>query len=238
VDHLDPLDLPPLVGREPGRVALGRQGEGRGSQPQDVEDQGLVIPFPAPGQEPGLGRPAVGDGRPSRGRPAPVHPTIEDVGQGADLLLLRRVGLEIGGGGENSRQQQRGVDGGELAAPCSPAALHVEEVVVEAVVARGVGLGTLGASGEEAQRGQRAPHRLVPRHQVALERNGIGGQGHAHRGDAGRPILAGLVAHQSVARVRLVEEEAERLLLERGEVVRLLPCHPLDPRPARSQATG
>jgi hypothetical protein len=48
--------------------------------------------------------------------------------------------VEVTVGGEHAGEQEGGVDGGELAPPGPPAALHVQEVVVEAAEAGGVRL--------------------------------------------------------------------------------------------------
>jgi len=49
-----------------------------------------------------------------------------------------------------------GVDRGQFALPGAPPRLHVEKVVIEALVIGGVGLRAVRAAPEEPQRGQRA----------------------------------------------------------------------------------
>ena len=94
------------------------------------------------------------------------------------------------------------------------AAVHVQEVVVEALVAGGVGFGALGTLPEEAQRGQGAANRLPSREEAALDADRVGGESHADRGDARRPVAPRLVPHEAVARVGLVEEVGEALSLD------------------------
>ena len=52
---------------------------------------------------------------------------------------------------------------------------------------------------------------------MALDTDRIGGQRHAHGGDAGRPVFLGLVEHEAVTSVDFVNEVAERLLLKMAQ---------------------
>src|SRR5215831_19689312 len=78
--------------------------------------------------------------RPAVPGPVPVGPAVDRVGQAADLGLVGRVLVEIRGGGEHPREQERRVDRGELTLPHAAAGLDVEEVVEEALVPGGVRL--------------------------------------------------------------------------------------------------
>ena len=151
VEHLAAVDLLPLVGRAVSGVALGRQREGRRAEAEQVQQQPLVVAGPAVRDEAGLRSPAVGDRRAAVQRPLPVGPAVELVGQAADLGLLLGVRVEVGGAGEHPGEQEGRVDRGELALPDPASALHVQEVVVEALVAGGIGLRAVRAVAEEAQ---------------------------------------------------------------------------------------
>src|SRR5262249_27095216 len=67
-----------------------------------------------------------------------VNTAVESLGQSPDLLLLLRIVIEVDANGENACQQQRRVESGQLALPGAPPRLHVEEVVVEPFVTRGI----------------------------------------------------------------------------------------------------
>ena len=208
----------PLVGGGPGGVALLGERVGRRAEAEHVEQHGLVVALPAVGQEAALRRPAVRDGRPAALRPAPVHAAVERVGQRADLVLVGRVAIEVGGGGQHARQEERRVDGRELAPPGATARLHVEEVVVEPPVAGGVGLRPLRAVAEEPQPGEHHPGDLVAREQPSLDEERRRRQRHPDRGDAGRRPLRGLVRDQPVLAVDLVEVILEGHPLQGGEI--------------------
>src|SRR5690606_2119396 len=109
-------------------------------------------------------------------RPCPVAAAVEGVGEGPDLRLHRPLPVEVAGGREGAGEEERGVDGGQLAATGPPAGPHVEEVVVEAAVARGVGGGALRALVEEPERGGDGLGRLAPRQPPRLGRDGEAGE--------------------------------------------------------------
>ena len=81
---------------------MGRRAEG-----QQIEQEPLVIPFIAIRQEAGLGLPAVAECRPAIARPVPVGTVVERVGEVSDVGLFLRVGIEVGGTGKSSREQER-----------------------------------------------------------------------------------------------------------------------------------
>ena len=112
----------------------------RRAQAEHVQEQPLVVALPAVREEAGLRPPAVRERRAAVPGPVPVGPAVERVGQAADLGLVGRVVVEIGGGGEHAREQERRVDRGQLALPDAAAGLDVEEVVEEALVPGGVRL--------------------------------------------------------------------------------------------------
>ena len=144
----------------------------------------------------------------------PVRAAVEGVGQGADLVLVFRVAIEVRGGGQHAREQERRVDGGQLALPDAPPGLHVEEVVVEPLVAGGVRLRPLRAVPEEPQLGEHPLGHEVAGQDPALDDERGRRQGHPDRGDAaGRAVLR-LVPDQPVAVVDLVNVVLDRPPLE------------------------
>src|SRR5438128_9382319 len=80
--------------------------------------------------------------------------------------------------GQDAGQEQRGVDGRELATPLALSGDRVEEVIKLAVY-----LG--GALGEELESGSHALRSLFRLDPAAFHSDGDGGQAEAGRGDAG-----------------------------------------------------
>jgi len=103
--------------------------------------------------------------------------------------------------------------------PDPPAGVHVEEVVVEAPVSRGVGLLALGAVAEEAQRGERPSGGLATREEAALRGHDIGGEAEPGGRDAARGAFARAVGDQPVVRIRGAEEVADGVALKRLEIL-------------------
>ena len=150
-------------------------------------------------------------------RPAPVGAAIEVVRDPPDFGFVRIVLAEIGGCGEHAGEEQGGIDGGKLALPDPFPRLHVEEMVVEALVAGGVGLGAMRRVAEETQRGQRAGDRVGAAHIAARHAHRIGGQRKAGRSDRGRRARRRAIGHQSVLRIGFLGEIVEREALEIAE---------------------
>jgi hypothetical protein len=145
--------------------------------------------------------------------PLPVHAPVQHVGQFADLAFFRRVGRIVAGAGQHARDQQGGVDAGQLAVKCARTAVHIQEMVIKTLVAGGRGRVALLAVGEEAQCRQRAPDRVRARHAAPFHTDRIHRQCHADCGDTGGPIVGSLVADKAVGRIDLVDEVVERVLL-------------------------
>jgi hypothetical protein len=76
---------------------------------------------------------------------------------------------------------------------------------------------TLPAVPEETQSGERSPDRLGACDESALGTNWVTGERQPNRGDARRRVTACVVRHQSVRRVRFLEEILERVSLKRIE---------------------
>ena len=187
---------------------------GRRAEAEDVQQHRLVVALPAIWQEAAFRLPPERDGAVVDLRPAPVGAPVQRVGQRADFFLLAVAAVEVAGGGQGARQQEGGVDRRQLALPCAAAGLHVEEVIVEAAVAGGVGLGAVRAVPEESQRRQRALDRRGARNEAALDADRVHGQREADGGDAGRPAGRALVDHQAVDRIGFLHKIGERFALE------------------------
>jgi hypothetical protein len=79
-------------------------------------------------------------------------------------------------------------------------------MVVKALVAGGIGFGALWTVPEKTQRSQRSFYRRGTRHESALYSHRISRQGKAGSGNAGRPIRRGLVDHQPIIWIRLMQK--------------------------------
>jgi hypothetical protein len=207
------MDLPPLVGRGICSIALFRQREAGRTEAEDVHEQGLVVALPMVRDEAILGAPAMGERRPTVQGPAPVRSTKELVGQTSDLRLLLAVAVEVGRTGEHAREEEGGIDGRQLAVPHAPTGLHVEEVIVEALVAGRIRLGSVRAVAEESESSEGDRWREFPCDHASLDEDRKGGQRQPDRRDAGRCALLGLVADETVLWVGLVE-----VVLQRGQL--------------------
>ena len=214
VEKLPAVDRLPLVGRAVGGVALARQRKGRRTEAEQVHQQRFVVAGPGIREEARLGSPAVGDRRAADEHPLPVRPTVEFVRQPADLGLLLGIRVEVGGTGEHPGEEECRVDRRELALPDAPTGLHVEEVVVETLVARCIRLRPLRAVAKEAQCLQRDRGRELAGDHAAFDEHRDGRQSEAHGGDAARSAGIGLVADQAVGRVGLVQVVLERRQLK------------------------
>jgi len=124
----------PVIGRTPGGPRRRIDGVHRCAQRQQVDDHGFVVAAPVQLDE-SVGRhPAQRDQRRARLRPGPVHARINGVDQ-LPYPRLIVVGLvEPALAEQHSGQQQRRVHRRQLAATGSQSAVHVEEVIEEAMV--------------------------------------------------------------------------------------------------------
>src|SRR5665811_2620829 len=87
-------------------------------------------------------------------------------------------------------------------------------MIIKALVTGGVGFGALRAVPEETQRGQRSFYRRGTRHKPTLDGHGVSCQREAGSGNTGRPIRCGLVDHQPVVWIGLMQEIAKGFVLE------------------------
>ena len=78
----------------------------RRAQPQDVQQQRLVVAFPSVVEESTFGLPAVRNRCTLVLCPLPIGAPIKRVGKGADLLLVNVVRVEINPRRQRTRQQK------------------------------------------------------------------------------------------------------------------------------------
>ena len=91
-------------------------------------------------------------------------------------------------------------------------------MIIEAVVTRSVRLGALRAVPEKSQCGENCLDCRRARDEAALDGYRIHCQGEPSGGNAGRPIGRGLVEHQSIFRIGLVQKIAEGFALKRFQL--------------------
>ena len=204
----------PLVSGSPRCVAFLRQRISGRAEPQDIQHKRLVVTLPPPFQKSAFGFPPVRDRSATVLRPWPVSAAIERVGKGAYFLFLSRIRVKIRAGSQRTGEQNGAVHGRQFALPGAPAGLHVEKMIVKAVVAGSVRLGTLRTVPEKSQCGEYSLDRRRARDEAALDRDRIHRQGETGGGNAGGPIGRGLVEHQSIVRIGLVQKVAERFRAE------------------------
>ena len=151
VQELVVVDLPPLVGGGPGGIALLGQRIRRRAKAEQVQEQRLVIALPAIRQEAALRLPPVRDRRAAVLRPCQSARRYSSSASVRISCSSAEVVPEIGRRRQHARQQKRRIDRGQLTLPDTPSGLHIEEMVIEAFVARGLRLPPLGAVVEEPQ---------------------------------------------------------------------------------------
>src|SRR5947199_3097654 len=107
----------------------------------------------------------------------PVSAGIELLREVPDLAFRRSVAVVILTGEQHAEQQHGSVDARQLDVAEALAALHVEEMVEEALIAALASrLRSLGSVPEEAQRRQRQVARVGSRTPAALDSDGISGE--------------------------------------------------------------
>ena len=185
-----------------------------GRQTQNIQNSRLVIAIPAIVQESALRLPSLPHGRCTAARPLPIDAAVDRIGAFADLVLVWRVLAEIDGSGQHAREKQRCVDQRHFTPPDALAGLHVEEVVIETLIAGRVRLVRLAAVPKKAQGDQRACRCVRTRHPSALHSNRITRQREAYDGDAGGRAGPAGIGHQAVLRVELLHKIAERRALK------------------------
>ena len=201
----------PLVGVR-RRLEGGRRDRvRRRADREGVQDQRLRVALPAVAEEAALGGPPHRDRLALVHRPLPVDGVVEGVGAVADLRLVRVVGVvEEGGGAEEARDQERRVDGRQLARPGAAAVHHVEEVVEEAPVPDAVLRAVLGRVAEEADRRERDLAGGLAGHPPPRHSDGQRREAEADRRDRRGAVGHGAVHDEPVRPVRLAREVGER----------------------------
>ena len=202
-----------------GAGPLGPRGRGdresRRAQRHHVEQHRLVVAAPVVVEETLFRRPPVTDRGRTHLRPLPVDAAVDLLCEVADLRFLRLRAVEIGLAEKRTRQEQRSVDGRELAVVEALARLHVEEVIEEALVAgRATAVGTLRRAAEEAERRKHPLPRRLARDITALDADRISSQPEADRGHTGKRRSRITIRDQAVFRVGGVPEIMERALFE------------------------
>ncbi len=179
---------------------------------QDVHEHRFVIAGPIVVDEAAFGIPAHRDQRLALLQPGPIDALVERVGNFADFRLARVAAIVVALRKQHAHHQQAGIHARHLDPwLVALALLHVEEVVVEAVIAAlAFALRALRRIAEELQRGQRAVDRLRAADPTVLDPDRIRGQREAHRRDAREGSRRETVRRQAVDFIGRVPEELER----------------------------
>src|SRR6185437_2805925 len=159
----------PFVSGCPRRVAFLRQRMRGRTQSQDIQHERFVVAFPAVLEKSAFGLPAVRDRSATVLRPGPVGAAIERVGQGTYFFFLGRVSVEIRTRSQDAGEQNGAVHRRQFALPRAPAGLHVQKMIIKAMVAGSVGLWALRAVPEKPQRGEYPVDRRSARDKAALD---------------------------------------------------------------------
>ena len=202
---------------------MSRRAEGK-----KVKQESLVIPLVAVRQEAGLGLPAVAERRAAIARPVPVRPPVERVGQASDVSLFLRVGVEVGAAGKGTREQERGVERGELAIPDATPGIDVEEVIEEPLVPGGVRLRSLRKVHEAPESAASGLRGELANEHAALDNRRDRRQGETDGRDAAWRVGVRFVTDQPIVGVGLVKVVQHRGPLKPGEfLVRRQPAQVL-----------
>ncbi len=183
----------------------------RRAQGEDVQHHRLVVAHPVVVDEAAFGEPAHRDQRRALLQPAPVHALVQRVGDLADLLFARVLAVVIRLGEQHAHHQQCGVHARQLhPAVVAVALLHVQKMIVEALVAGPAGLlRPHRRVAEEFQRGQGAVDRLIATDPPVFDADRIGGQRESDRRNAGERARRKPVRRQAVDLVGGVPEKLE-----------------------------
>src|SRR6476659_1676979 len=100
--------------------------------------------------EAGFRFPTVRDRRTSIQGPLPVGPAVQRAGQFTDFGFLLRIRVKVRGANEHTCEEKGGINRRKLAFPNPASVLHVQEVIIEAFVAGGIGFGGERAVMEKA----------------------------------------------------------------------------------------
>ena len=164
-------------------------------QPQDIQQQRLVVAFPPVVEEAGFRLPAVRHRIPLGLCPLPTGTAVERVVKFMDFALVVATGVVIGPRRQRASQQESAIQCRQFALPGATAGLHVEKMIVKTLVAGRVRLRPLRAVPEEKQRRQHSLHHGGLRHESAFDADRVAGQSEAGRSNAQWSIFRGLVDH-------------------------------------------
>ena len=188
------------------------------TESQDIQHKRLVVAFPTVLEKSAFWFPPVRNRYTAVLCPRPIDAAIERVGKGADFLFLSRIPNKIRAGSQRTSEQNRAVHRRQFALPGAPASLHVEKMIIKTMVAGSVRLGPMPAVPEKSQRDEDSLDRRRARDEAALDRDRIHRQGETRGGNACGPIGRGLVEHQSILRIGLVQKVAEGCALKRFQL--------------------
>src|SRR5258708_2388836 len=199
----------PAVSPRPQRPGPLADRMRRGAEREEIDDHRLVVALPVVMREALLRSPGERDPRRARLGPGPVDAAVDLIRQLPDLDLPGLCGVEIALTEEHAPEEERCVDGRDLAVVGACTGAHVDEMMEESVLVRFVR--------EEAQRRQHALARRSARDVAALDADRVGGEPEADRRDARKCRRRIAVRNETVVRVRRLPEEAEGALLEVGD---------------------
>src|SRR2546429_3120428 len=145
-----PVNFSPAIRRNPLGVAFPGNRESGRSQCEDDEEQRLVVSAPTVAEIAGLRSPTVRYYAVAK-HPPPVGTAVKYVRQFANCAFIGRLAVEILCSNQRPGKENGRIDGRQLTSPRSSAALHLEEMVEESLVASRCGTIALFGSGEEFQ---------------------------------------------------------------------------------------
>src|ERR1035437_8867281 len=155
------------------------------AESQDIQHKRLVVTLPPPFQKSAFGLPPVRDRSAPVLRPRPVSTTIERVGKGSYFPVVSRIRVKIRARSQSTGEQNGAVHSRQFALPRASPGVHVEKMIIEAVVAGNVRLGALPAVPSKSQGGEDHLDCARARDEAALNGNRIRRQGEPSGGNAG-----------------------------------------------------
>ena len=193
------------------------------AEAEDVEDHDLVVAAPPAAAKAPLRGPLGGQAGLIIAHPFKVDAVVDRVRQGADFDLFGVAAAEIFAAVEDAAQQQCGVHVRQLGIAVAHGGVHVEKVVIPALVAdKSGGLAPLGLVPESPQRRQDALPDLVRRQPAVIAADAECREAKADGSDAAGAVGSGAVLDQAVAGVGLLPEKVDRRLLHHIEKSRII----------------
>ena len=149
IQKFNVVDLLPLVGCAPCRVAFADRRVRRRPEGQHVQQQSFVISLPTIIQESAFRSPALADRGAFVLSPLPIREAVHRVSKLADFAFVRRIAVEVHGCCQGAGKKKRGINGRKLALPGAAARVHVKKVIIKSAVSGGIRLGALRAVREK-----------------------------------------------------------------------------------------